>query len=58
MGGASATVPDDWRQLFAGRNVVFAGLPPAPPRVLVIFQNEHARALSHHKTITILVIGA
>jgi hypothetical protein len=32
MGGASATVPDDWRQLFAGRNVVFAGLPPAPPR--------------------------
>jgi len=32
MSGAATQVPDDWRELFEGRNVVFAGLPPAPPR--------------------------
>lgn len=32
MSSIATQVPDDWRQLFEGRNVVFAGLPPAPPR--------------------------
>jgi hypothetical protein len=32
MSQASATVPEEWRALFEGRNVVFAGLPPAPPK--------------------------
>ncbi|MFM7261960.1 MAG: hypothetical protein ACKO3W_15330, partial [bacterium] len=26
------SVPEEWRALFEGRNVVFASLPPAPPR--------------------------
>lgn len=45
MGGASATVPDDWRELFAGRNVVFAGLPPAPPRASSRLGKFFGRAL-------------
>jgi len=32
MSAGATTVPDDWRRLFEGRNVAFAGLPPAPPR--------------------------
>lgn len=32
MSQTSATVPEEWRTLFEGRNVVFAGLPPAPPK--------------------------
>jgi hypothetical protein len=32
MSQTSATVPEEWRALFEGRNVVFAGLPPAPPK--------------------------
>lgn len=32
MSGAAVRVPEEWRALFEGRNVVFAGLPPAPPR--------------------------
>ena len=27
-----ASVPEEWRALFEGRHVAFAGLPPAPPR--------------------------
>ena len=34
MSAAATQVPDDWRELFEGRNVVFAGLPPAPPRAV------------------------
>jgi hypothetical protein len=33
MSGAAVRVPEEWRALFEGRHVVFAGLPPAPPRV-------------------------
>ena len=32
MSQTSATVPEEWRALFEGRNVVFARLPPAPPK--------------------------
>ena len=32
MTSAPVQVPEEWRALFEGRNVVFAGLPPAPPR--------------------------
>ena len=34
MSGVATQVPEDWRELFEGRNVVFAGLPPAPPRAV------------------------
>lgn len=30
----AGAVPEEWRALFEGRNVVFAGLPPAPPRAV------------------------
>jgi membrane protein implicated in regulation of membrane protease activity len=45
MSGASATVPDDWRELFAGRNVAFAGLPPPPVKPVRGFTRVFAAAL-------------
>lgn len=45
MGGAATQVPEDWRGLFEGRNVVFAGLPPAPPRAASRVGKFFARAL-------------
>jgi hypothetical protein len=33
MSSLTTVVPEEWRALFEGRNVAFAGLPPAPPRV-------------------------
>jgi hypothetical protein len=44
MGDGATTVPDEWRQLFEGRNVVFAGLPPAPPRAASRVGRFFARA--------------
>lgn len=32
MSTTSATVPEEWRALFEGRNVAFAGLPPPPAK--------------------------
>ena len=32
MSATSATVPEEWRALFEGRNVAFAGLPPPPAK--------------------------
>ena len=34
MGARAGAVPEEWRALFEGRNVVFAELPPAPPRAV------------------------
>jgi len=45
MSGQTATVPEEWRALFDGRNVVFAGLPPAPPRAVSRASRFFARAL-------------
>ncbi|MEY4118874.1 MAG: hypothetical protein RLZZ116_2202 [Planctomycetota bacterium] len=40
-----ARIPDEWRALFEGRNVAFAGLPPAPPRAANRFGKFIGRAL-------------
>ena len=40
-----ARIPDEWRALFEGRDVVFAGLPPAPPRAASRFGKFFGRAL-------------
>ncbi len=45
MSQTSATVPEEWRALFEGRNVVFAGLPPAPPRATSRFGKLVGRAV-------------
>ncbi|MCE2885589.1 MAG: hypothetical protein LW806_11920 [Planctomycetaceae bacterium] len=45
MSGQPAAVPEEWRALFEGRNVVFAGLPPAPPRAVSRAGKFFGRAL-------------
>jgi hypothetical protein len=45
MSAASPTVPEACRALFADRNVVFAGLPPAPPRATSRMAKFTVRAL-------------
>lgn len=32
MSSSTTVIPEEWRALFEGRHVAFAGLPPAPPR--------------------------
>lgn len=45
MSATGATVPEEWRALFEGRNVAFAGLPPPPVKPVRGFARVVAAAL-------------